>query len=915
MSYRRPGPPRAAVWLLERLLPAAARDAVIGDLIEDFESRTDQRRSAPAWFWLQSLRLGGRYAWFRATVMFARATGRPGWGEPSATAVRVRGVFTEGRLTLRRLAHRPAFAVTAIVVLGLGLGATTAVFSVVDHVLLQPFPYRDPGRMVLLWNLMRQRDLERTGFAGPDVRYLQDHTTTLSGVASAFAASTNLTGEGEPVGIVLSWVTPNFFQVAGVEPVLGRGFRVSDQVLVDPGVFEGRSRPQGPLPAILSHRMWRQRYGAAPDVAGRLLHANGQTFRVIGVAPPQFKLLMPPDRAILSQADLWTLWPFPLTDMAPGPGGSMVALGRLVADVTLADAQRQLDSLAAARSEVLPAHAAVGFGIEARPLVTEAVAHVSGPLLALFGAVSLVLLVAAVNVAGLVVARGIAREKEFALRSALGGSRWHLARQGILESLAVSVAGALVGVLLATTLLEVIRVSGPPTVPRLELLTLDVRALCFAATLAAILTLAVGAIPALQVSHTSPGSTLAGRSVRGRPSSTPLRRVLVVLQVAASVVLLVGAAAVLRQFVRLVDADPGFEPRGVLAMQVALPFFAYPTMASRADFMAQLADSLKDVDGVETVGGVSPIPFSRDGEAGRSTYADGEAFDQWGSREAIYRPMIPGFHEAVGIPLLAGRALTGADNAPGAPPVVVIDRRLQQAAWPSEEGGGVGKTLWVLGPHFGLQEGQPVQAEVVGVVGAVRSRNPTGDDPPTIYVPHRFWSAELMDFTIRAHGDPVLLAPAVRSVVSRLDPDLPVRGLRPLSDFLDAAKEPTRFVLMIVSVFAGGALLLSAVGLYGLLTFSVRQRTHELGVRMALGAEPLGLVRMVVRHGVGLATVGVVIGLVVAATLGSVVATMPIDLQVYGAVTGLVVLAATVASVLPARWATTVDPVRALKAD
>jgi putative ABC transport system permease protein len=917
MNPRPVRPPVVAVWLLERLLPRSARDAVIGDLLEEFDDLGVGGVPARRWFWAQALRLGGRYSWFRLSTRFARLTGRPGWGEPSDSAARMRGAAAEFKLALRRLAHQPAFTTTAVVTLGLGIGATTAVFSVVDQVLLEPFPYRNPARLVILWNRMTERSIERAALAGPDVRYLQDNVTNLSGVVSIFATSTNLTGEGKPVEVVLSWVTPNFFEVLGVDPVIGRNFRASDQVLIDPGVFEGQATSERPLPTILSHSMWLRRYRADPAVIGRLLHANGQTFRVIGVAQRGFRLHMPPDRDVLAEADLWTLWPFALADMAPGPDGSMVALGRLATGTSLEEAQGELDNLTAARRGSSPGHAAAGFTIEAVPLVTETVKHVTGPLMGLFAAVVLVLLVAAINVAGLVLARGTSRGTELALRTAMGGSRWHLLRQGMLEALFISVAGAAVGLVLASLGLEVIRTTGPLTVPRLDQLSLDVRALGFGAGLTGVMTLVVGLIPALQVSHTSPAATLGGRAPYRRRRLASSRRVLVVLQVAASVMLLVGAGAVLKQFARLIDADPGFSSEDVLTLRVALPFFAYPTMTSRADFFDRLSDSLQAVPGVEQVGGVTPVPFSGDSENARSTYTAEDALEEWGDRIAIYRPIMPGFHASVGVALITGRLLTNADNAPGTDPVVVVDRRLGESLWP--DGMAVGNSLWVLGPHFGLQSGERVLAEVVGVVDDVRYTDPTRDDPSTVYVPHRFWSGELMDYTIRTSGDPLSVAAGVRSVVARLDPELPIRDLRPLGDFVSAAKAPARFVLTVLAAFAAVALLLSAVGLYGLLVFSVRRRTHELGIRVALGAEPTRLVGMVLGEGLGLAVVGLTIGAALAFGLTTAAAPLfaaqPADPPVYGVVAVLIVLVAGLASAIPARWATSVDPVTALKAE
>lgn len=918
MNLRPFRPPAVAVWLLERILPRSTRDAVIGDLLEEFDDRgTDGVLRTRSWFWTQALRLSGRYSWFRVSTRFARLTGRPGWGEPSTSAARLRGAVAELKLALRRLAQQPAFTATAVVTLGLGIGATTAVFSVVDQVLLEPFPYRDPARLVILWNRMTERNIERAAFAGPDVSYLQDNVTELSELMSTFAASTNLTGEGDPVEVVLSWVTPNFFDVVGVEPVLGRGFRRSDQVLVDPGVFEGQAAPDKPLSAVLSNELWRRRYGADPDIVGRMLHANGQTFRVIGVAPAKFQLHMPPERDVLTEADLWTLWPFALSDMAQGPGGSMVVVGRLAPGTNLEAAQEQLDSLAESLRAASPAHATTGFAIDAVPLVTEAVKHVSEALLGLFAAVTLVLLVAAINVAGLVLARGTSRATELALRTALGGSRWHLLRQGMLEALVISVAGAGVGLVLAILGLEVIRATGPLTVPRLDQLSLDTRALGFGALLTGAMTLMVGLIPTLQVSHTSPGATLGGRPRQGRNRLAYSRRVLVVMQVAASVMLLVSAGAVLKQFARLIDADPGFRSEGVLTLRLALPFFAYPTMASRADLFDRMTDSLRAVPGVQRVGGVSPIPFSGDGESHRSTYAPEGGSDEWGDKSTSYRPIMPGFFASVGVPLIAGRALVDADNAPGAAPVVVIDRRLSESL--ALDGDVVGSSIWVLGPHFGLQSGQPILAEIVGIVGEVRYIDPTRDGLTTIYVTQRFWSTELMDYTIRTSGDPTVVEKAVRATVARVDPDLPIRDLRPLAHFVSTAKAPTRFVLTVLAVFAGVALLLSAIGMYGLLAFSVRRRTHELGIRVALGAEPTRLVGMVLREGVGLAVVGLAIGagsaLGLAATSATVTAARPAEPIVYGAVGALIVLVAGLASAIPAHWATAVDPVTALKAE
>ncbi len=912
-----PAPPRLAVWLLERTVPRSARDGVIGDLLEEYHERQLQDATAArSWLWSQAFRMGGRYSWLRLSSRLARLTGRPGWSRPVGSASRIRGVWPELRLVLRRLTHEPVFTLTAIITLGLGVGASTAVFSVVDQVLLRPFPYADPSRLVILWNRMTERDLERGAFAGPDVRFLQQNITTLSGVFGTFATSTNLTGEGEPVEVVLSWVTPNFFEVMGVEPPVGRGFQPADQVLIDPSVFEGQAVPQAPLPTVLSDAMWRGRYGADPNVIGRTLAVNGQQFRVMGVAPRGFRLHMPPERAIFTEVDLWTLWPFPLEDMATGPGGSMVVLGRLAPGADRDAAQAELDRLSAERRNASPGHAAVGFAIEATPLVGETVRHVARPLAWLFAAVTLVLLVAAINVAGLFLARGSSREMELALRIALGGSRWHLLRHGALDALVVATAGTVLGVVLAALALEVIRTAGPVTVPRLDQLSLDLRALYFGALLTGVLTIMVGLIPVIQVSHTSPGDTLAGRSSGKTPRRSSSRRLLVVLEVVASVLLLVGAGTVLKGFIRLVDADPGFRSESVLALRLALPFFAYPEATGRADFFSRLADSLRATPGVEQAGGVSPIPFGGPAQVARAPYAREGRMDQWTKTNALYRPVMPGYHASVEIPLLAGRTFRNDDNLAEAEPVVVVDRTFSEAVWP--EMSAVGQRLWVVGPHFGLLAGEPVLAEVIGVVGHVRYDDPVRDSPETIYVPHRFWSSELMDFTLRLDGDPATIAESVRQTVARVDPDLPIRDSRPLADYLASAKAPTKFVLTILAVFAGSALLLATVGLYGMLAYSVKQRAHELGVRVALGARPPQLVRMVLRDGVGLAMVGVAIGLVLAYGIVSF-ATPALgqmaEAAVFAAIALLVLTVAAAASTVPAHRATQVDPVAALKGE
>ncbi len=903
-------PPALAVWLLERCLPSGAmRDAVVGDLVEEFGDRNE----SSLWFWRQSVGLALRYSWFRTSNLVARVTGRPGWAD--GTPHRRTGRSQPLRQAWRSLARAPAFSAATVATLGLAIAAVATVGTVVEEVLLDELPYQDPEELLILWGSMPGRQLDRARFSGPDASYLIEHTTSLAEMAPMFSASSNLIGPGGPSGVVIGWSTPNLFDLLGVKALVGRTFIPSDTVRIDAGIFAGDSVIPAPMAAVISERLWYGVFHADSSVVGSTIEANGQAFRIIGVVPRSARLVLPAGLELLTTVDLWTIWPFPLDEMAPGPGGAIAIMARRGSASSLAEVAGELHQVARAYRSGRSDYRSVGWTVTAEALHPATTAHLRRPLLILSVAVGLVVLAAMVNVAGLVIARAAARESELAVRIAMGGTRGTIWRETFRESSLLSLAGTVLGVVLASAAVEAIRQFGPGVIPQLDRIAVDGLVLTGTAGLAGLMALLIGLAPAMLISHRNPG-TLLSRQSTGHAPRARLRRALVVAQVALAVVLLAGGLASLQTVADFLRAESGIETEDVVVLDLALPYFSYPQATQRADFFEALLDSLAALPQVAAVGGITPVPFDDSSSATLGPFATPDDPELWQSTVADYRPSLPGIFAALGIEIVDGRPIQRSDNQAGAAPVVVIDRRLADSLWPG--GTAVGQELLVVGPHFGLESAGPTRATVVGVAETARLLDPLEQVTPVIYLAHRFWAEERMGFAVKTTAAKSDIHRSFVAAVHQLDPTLPVPITKSLGSYRTTAARPGSLLVAVLAAFAASALVLVAVGLYGVLSYSVRRRSHELGVRLALGAEARRLVRLVLAEGLGMTALGLALGLALAVLTLLYLAPGPAtgqatELGLYGSIAGVILAVGLAASMIPALQAIKLDPVATLK--
>lgn len=828
--------------------------------------------------------------------------------------------FREFRLGLRTLLRRPAFTLTVILTLGLGIGANTAILSTASAVLFQPLPYEDPEELVLVWLHAKESDNLRGPVSGPDLLDFRQQTELFEEFVGAFSINTNLTGEGTPQAIQFCWTSPNFFSLFGEQLVLGEMFTPDDEGRMDPSVLSQTNAAPPPSPMILSHNLWQVRFGGDRSVLGKTVQVNGQPMFIQGVAPPDFELMLPPDAPIPSQVDAWA--PFPL---ALGTGGRelqwLTVIARLAPGVSIEQAQAEMDALAQRLREIHTFHRRAETEILVRSLHEEVVGHVEPLLYALLGAVAFVLLIACVNVANLMLVRAITRQREMAVRASVGAGILQVMRQLIVESLVLSLAGAIVGLALGQLGLRLLLSLRSADLPRAEVVGIDPTVLLVTLAVVVLTTLLFGIWPAWRASRLNLAESLKDRGeTAAAPDRQRFRLGLVVVEVALSLLLLTGAGLLLRSLIHLKDVDPGFEPKNVLTAKVTLPLFAYLEADRRADFYSRLAEELENLPGVRSVGAVGRLPLAGSGAMVSGPWALEEGDETaWKTNEASYQPVVPGYFETLEIPLLAGRILTSADNVENAAPVVVIDDTLAQRVWGRRD--VIGESL-LMGRTTDPQSGtQPVWVQVVGVVGDVRHQDLSRQSRQgTIYFPHRFWAFADMTYTLQTEQDPLSLSSTLRSTVLALDDNLPVRSLRSMQSYVDQALAPANFAFVLSAVFAGLALILALVGLYGVISYSVSQRQREIGIRLAFGAQQRDIFRLVLLQGLKVATLGVVIGAVAAFALNRSLRSLLFGVEANDPLTlaGMAIillLVALVACLLPARRATRVNPLEVLAAE
>ena len=809
------------------------------------------------------------------------------------------GLRADLRFAARNLQRNPVFAAIAVVTLALGIGANTAIFSVVNAVLLRPLPWAEPDRAVMIWS--KWTAFDKTWVASGEVNDYRRRSQTLESVAAWSDGQINLTGDGEPERVAYAQVTANLFDTLGVGAAAGRTFTTLEDV------------PNGPALVVIGHGLWSRRYGADPSVIGRRILLNGQPFEVVGVMPRDF--VLPTDFENPEPTQLWTPLQLDPADTDHGSHGYYAA-GRLEPGFSVQQAADELSGIAAAmtREGLYPVQ--MQFDTVVLSLTDEVVGTVRPAVLLLLGAVGFLLLIACANVANLLFARAEARQREIAVRSALGASPGRIVRQLLSESLVLSGLAAACGLLLAYAAVRFVAWWDPANIPRVADAALDAKALGFTAVVAVLTTLLFGLAPAVRTVRVDLTDSLKdGQTASGGGARQRFRNTLVVVEMALAVVLLVGAGLMIRSLWSLQRIDLGLDPSGVLTMRLSLPQGGYETPEQVVAFYAQLVDRVRTLPGVEAAGMIRSLPLGATiGDSG--VMVDGYVPPPGTNAKGDWQIATDGYIEAMGERIVRGRAFTAGDRT-NTQPVAMINEEMARRYWPGRD---------ALGGRFRLGGPDRPFITVVGIVADVKHNGITGVVKEKFYIPHTQWhlsrgnAIRSMSLVIRTPGDPSLLAGAVRREISALDPSLPVADVRTMDHVVGAALSAPRFTGLLMLVFATLAMTLSAIGIYGVLSYLVSRRTREIGIRVAIGAGRVQVLRMVMGQALALTLLGVGVGLAGSIWAAHLMQPMlhgvtPGDPLTFAAVAILLTLVAGLASLVPAVRATRVDPILALRAE
>jgi len=794
------------------------------------------------------------------------------------------------RYGARMLLKKPGFALIAVFTLSLGIGANTAIFSVVNSVLLRPLPYPNAERLMTIWEDHRARNGPVNEWTSPTgFEDWRDQAKSFDHVVALQNWQPTLTGEGEPEQLFGAQVSHDTFATLGVTPALGRSFRPEeDQRGVESVV-------------IISHKLWRQRFGADPSLVGKRISLNGESREVIGVMPAGFKF------PIIAGADIWR----PIQPaLSPGCQRGCITvrvMARLKPDATETQARAELNSIAARIEQQFP-DTNLKVGATLVPLHEFLVGPVKTQMLALLVAVGFVLLIACANVANLLLARSATREKEIAIRASLGAGRWRIARQLLSESLLLAVIGGAVGLSLAYGLVVLLVGFSPQGTPRLDEIGMDRRVLGYTMGVTVLTGLLFGAAPVWQLFKADLNQSLrdSGKGLQGARSGRALGA-LVIAETALALTLLVGAGLLIRSFIRLQRVDPGFSPRNVLTAVVTLPQAVYPERAQIAPFYSQLLERVKALPGVRSAAAVSSLPLAgNDNDAG--FLIEGRPEPKPDQRPVAWISSVShDYFRTMGMRLVAGREFNERDNE-SSPKVVIISEATARRHFPNED--PIGKRI-----GNGRPDGW---REIVGVTADVKHFGLNQDARVSMFFPHRQQPTRRMFIVARAAADPLSLSSALRGAVAAMDKNLAVSNISAMEEITAQSIGQERFTLLLLGVFSALALLLAVAGIYGVMSYAVAQRTHEIGVRMAVGAQTRDVLKMVVSQGMVLVSAGVGIGLASSLALtrfirGLLFGVSATDPMTFAGVAALLALVALVACYVPARRASKVDPMVALR--
>jgi putative ABC transport system permease protein len=825
------------------------------------------------------------------SVALASEESRAAWGFLSVETF-VRDV----RYGVRVLMRQPGLCVVVVLTLALGIGANTAIFSVVNAVLLRPLPYRDPSRLAVVWTNNTRAGNPKSHVAAANFADLRDRNNVFEEAAAflAFTPTMSLTGLAEPMQVTQSMVSTNLFPMLGADPAAGRTFLPEEAHVGKDDVV------------ILSYGLWQRAFGGSPGIVGQALTISGYKYTVVGIMRPEFYFLF-------RNVDIWLPLSFntrfnPNNTATNRSAGALGVIGRLKPGITLEQARADLSAIALNLEQEYP-QTNTGLGITLVPLHEQVTGEVRTALLVLLGAVSFVLLIACANVATLLLARSASRKKEMAIRTALGAGRARLMRQLLTESVLLSIIGGAIGLMLAVWGIDIILSLSPAEIPRQSEIGIDLWVLAFASVISVATGIVFGIAPALQASGTEPGEAMkeGGRAVASQ-TGQKLRSALVVSEIALTLVLLIGAGLLIRSFARLMQVSPGFNPNNVLTVGVSLPRSQGTPPAEATAFYGELFERIEAIPGVESVGAVTRLPLTAAGVSTNITI-EGRALPVAERPEVEFRRASRDYFRALGIPVLKGRSFDEQER-PGSPSVVVINEAAARLFWPDED--PVGKRIKTI------PNPDAPWSTIIGVVGDVRHFGLDTEPRPELYI--SFDQAPPFGplLVIRTTRDPLSVVGAVRAQIQSMNRDQPLGSIQTMGQILDTSVAARRFNMLLLGLFAGLALALAGVGIYGVTSYSVSQRTHEIGIRMAFGASPSNVLGLILGQGLRLVIAGMAIGLGVALAITRIISSLlfgigATDPVTFSAISLLLAGVAMLACYVPARRATKVDPMISLR--
>jgi len=801
------------------------------------------------------------------------------------------------RYAVRMLLKNPGFTLVAALALALGIGANTAIFSVVNAVMIRPLPYRDASRLVMVWEDNRNRGKHQNVVSPANFLDWKEQSDVFEDMAALYDTNLNLTGVDDPEEIPAQRVTLNMFDLLGAQPMLGRTFEPDD----------AQTARQDSV--ILSYGLWQRRFGGDKEIIGKTIKLNTEIYTIIGVMPPDYQLFVKQGSNTGDRADIWL--PMLLgNDDRVRRGRYAMAVARLQPGVTAQQAQSQMSALAAALETQYPDFN-TGWGVTLVAFREQFTGEIRPALLVLLGAVAFVLLIACANVANLLLARAASRQKEMAIRLAIGASRARIIRQLLIESTALAVLGGAAGLLLAMWGVDALVALGPkellpPGGTRLNLIVLGFT------MLVSLLTGAIfGLAPAMEASRTNLNMVLkeGGKASASGGRSHQLRNLFVIAEIAMALVLLVGSGLLIKSFVRLQSVNPGFNPRNLLTVRVALPYAKYRGEGRREQFFRDALARIRQIPGVRQASAVNFLPFSGPGAA-TSFSVVGRPAPPPGEEPVVdSRVCDENYFQTMGIPLIKGRTFNEREQTVISH-VVIINETMAREIFPGED--PIGKRV-----SIDMME-DPPPCEIIGVVGDVKHAGLDGEVRAMSYWPHVELAYRFMTLVARTDGDPLNYVTAMRREVQALDNDQPIASVYTMEQLMSESVARARFSTTLLAIFAGVALILAAVGIYGVMSYAVTQRTHEIGIRMALGADHTAVMRMVVRQGMTLAIIGIATGLAASFALTRLLAsllygTSATDPLTFIAIALVLTGVALGACFVPARRATRVDPMVALR--